>query len=330
MRDKRAAVALAAAIAKFVAHQRTFGRNYSVQEYVLKALRRFVARQGASDLSGLIFERWCKAEQHLSPNTRYGRQLLVRKLCLFRERYEPGCFVPDCSIFARPRPHPPPVIIARTQIAQLLGAADELAPSRYSPLRPAVMRIAIILLYTAGLRRGEVVRLQLGDVDAQHGVVHIRQSKFHKSRWVPLSSDAVRELRSYLRRRLRKSYDLRPSAPLLCNASRCYGRVGWHAYAGATLGQELTALFEQVGVHDAQGRRPRVQDMRHSFAVEALSRCYRAGGDVQTHLPKLALYMGHVSIISTAHYLHFIPEVAALASKRFGRRFSYLVDPGGV
>jgi integrase/recombinase XerD len=60
--------------------------------------------------------------------------------------------------------------------------------------------------------------------------------------------------------------------------------------------------------------------------VEALCRCYRDGGDVQTLLPKLALYMGHVSIVSTAHYVHFIPETAALASERFGQRFSHLLD----
>jgi integrase len=67
--------------------------------------------------------------------------------------------------------------------------------------------------------------------------------------------------------------------------------------------------------------------MRHSYAVEALCRCYRDGGDVQTHLPKLALYMGHVSIVSTAYYLHFIPEVAALASERFDRRYSHVISP---
>ncbi|MBI4294025.1 MAG: tyrosine-type recombinase/integrase [Betaproteobacteria bacterium] len=326
MRDKRAPVALDAAIEQFLAHQRTFGRNYRTAEYILRALQRFVARLGASDLSASIFERWCKAQRHLSPTTRYGWQLLVRKLCLFRERNEPGCFVPDPSNFARPQPHPPPVIVTRSQIAALLRAADELAPSPYNPLRPAAIRIAIILLYTAGLRRGEVVRLLLGDIDARHGVLHIRQSKFHKSRWVPLSRDAIRELRCYLRRRLRKPYDLQPSAPLLCNASHCYGHRGWHAYSGASLRQELSTLFERAGVCDANGRRPRVQDMRHSFAVEALSRCYRAGGDVQTHLPKLALYMGHVSIVSTAHYLHFVPEVAALASARFSRRFSHIID----
>jgi hypothetical protein len=70
--------------------------------------------------------------------------------------------------------------------------------------------------------------------------------------------------------------------------------------------------------------------MRHNFAVEALCRHYRDGGDVQTQLPKLALYMGHVSIVSTAYYLHFVPEIAALASERFSRRFSQLLDPGVI
>ena len=190
------------------------------------------------------------------------------------------------------------------------------------------MRIAIVLLYTAGLRRGELVRLQLADVDAEDGVLHIRESKFHRSRWIPLSCDARRELREYLRKRTRKPFDLRPTAPLLCNGSRAYGHVGWHAFCGPGLAQGLRALFDRARVRDAQGRCPRVQDMRHSFAVEALVRWYRQGGDVQTHLPKLALYMGHVSIVSTAHYLHFIPQVAALASKRFNKHFSRLIEPG--
>jgi len=88
----------------------------------------------------------------------------------------------------------------------------------------------------------------------------------------------------------------------------------------------LRTLFNLAGVHGPDGRRPRVHDFRHSFAVQVLSRCYREGGDVQTQLPKLALYMGHVSIVSTAYYLHFIPEVASLASERFGRRYARIIQ----
>ena len=328
MRNRRTQTRLDAAIVSFVAHQRIFGRSYLYAEYILRALGRFAADKGAADLSASLFEQWSEAQRQLSPNTIYGRQLLVRKMCLYRRRSETGCFVPDPSGFARPRSYPAPVIVTRRQIAALLHAADELAPSRHNPLRAATMRIAIVLLYTAGLRRGELVRLQLADVDADNGVLHIRESKFHKVRWLPLSTDARRELREYLHKRMRKPFDLRLTAPLLCNGSRSYGHVGWHPFCGHGLAEGLRALFERAAVRDTLGRCPRVQNMKHSFAMEALARWYRQGGDVQTHLPKLALYMGHVSIVSTAHYLHFIPQVAALASKRFDRHFSRLIEPG--
>jgi integrase/recombinase XerD len=330
MPSRNVSTTLDAAIDEFVAHQRVFGRRYYTEEYGLKAFGRFVARQGVADLSASTFEIWCNAQQHLSPNTRYARQLLVRKLCLFRRRRDPQCFVPDSSAFARPRPRRPPVLVTPAQVSALLLAADELPPSQHCGLRAASMRLAVVLLYTAGLRRGEVVRLQLADVDGCQGVLRVRESKFHKSRWVPLSRDAHHELRTYLRRRLREPYDRRPSAPLLCNASHCYGHSGWHVYTGAAFATAFRDLVDRADVRDAQGRRPRVQDMRHNFAVEALCRHYRDGGDVQTQLPKLALYMGHVSIVSTAYYLHFVPEIAALASERFSRRFSQLLDPGVI
>jgi integrase len=133
-------------------------------------------------------------------------------------------------------------------------------------------------------------------------------------------------MRHYLRRRLVKPHDLRPDAPLLCNAH--YGSS--HGYTGAGLWQAIEELFEQADVHDGEGRRPRLHDVRHSFAMQALIRCYRRGEDVQTLLPKLALYMGHVNIVSTAYYLRFIPEVAELASERFGRNFSHLVNTGAT
>lgn len=325
MRASKTPSALDMAIDIFLAHKRTFGRAYTTEEYILKALRRFVAGQKANDLSASLFELWCKKQRRLSPNTLRARQFTVRKFCQHRGRNEPQCFVPD-PVFAQRRPFVVPVLITEQQIARMLGVASMLSAPPCSPLRPAVMRMSVVLLYAAGLRRGELVRLRLGDVDARAGVLRICESKFHRTRLVPLSIDAHRELRQYLRRRLVKPHDLRPDAPLLCNAhsGSCQG------YTGAGLGQAIEALFEQADVHDDEGRRPRVHDARHSFAMQALIRSYRRREDVQTQLPKLALYMGHVNIVSTAYYLRFIPEVATLASQRFGRSFSHLIDIGAA
>jgi integrase/recombinase XerD len=89
--------------------------------------------------------------------------------------------------------------------------------------------------------------------------------------------------------------------------------------------QLVRTALAAARVIDADGHTARVHDFRHSFAVQALLRWYRQGVDVSAKLPQLAMYMGHVSIASTAHYLHFIPEIARAASRRFQREFGVLI-----
>ena len=282
-------------IAAWLTHQRSLGRGYDGEQWVLAHLRRFVASTNAADLDQAGFDRWCASFANLSTTTRRGRQLAVRKFCLFRQRTEPDCFVPDPLYFVRLCPYRRPVIIEPSQVEQMLTVADSLVPTANSPLLPGVMHLAVVILYTAGLRRGELARLVLEDIEPQTGVLRIRTSKFHKSRLVPLSPTANDALRAYLRQRLSAPFDTDPSAALLC-----WGRHGRRGYTGAGLGQAINRLLVAADVLDAEGRRPRVHDMRHSFAVQALMRWYRAGADDPDNLPRLAIYMGHVSIGSTA------------------------------
>jgi integrase len=167
-------------IASWLAHQRALGRDYDSEDWVLGHLRRFVANISAPDLDRAGFDLWCDSFRHLSATTRRSRQLIVRKLCLYRQRTEAECFVPDALYFVQLCPYRRPVIIDPEQVAKLLVAADNLTPRTNSPLLPVVMRFAIVVLYTAGLRRGELVRLTLDDVEAQTGLLRIRASKFHK------------------------------------------------------------------------------------------------------------------------------------------------------
>jgi integrase/recombinase XerD len=307
-------------IANWLAHQRVLGRAYDDAQWVLSHLRRSLASAGSADLDQAGFDGWCNSFGHLAATTRRSRQLILRKFCLFRQRTEPDCFVPDPLHFVRRSPHRGPVIVGPEQVVRLLDVADRLTPTVNSPLLPAVARIAVIILYTSGLRRGELARLTLNDVEPNSGLLRIQASKFHKSRLVPLSSDAADALRAYLRLRVAAPFDCNPSAVLLCCGAR-----GHRGYSGGGMGDVVRRLFVAANVHDAEGRRPRVHDMRHSFAVEALLRWYREGADVQSNLPRLAMYMGHVSIVSTAHYLHFVPATREVASRRFEAAFGSLI-----
>jgi integrase/recombinase XerD len=311
-----------AAITAYLAHQRALGRAYANEERVLTSLREFLAQTQALDLDRPRFEGWCDTHRGLTANVRRLRQRIVRNFCLYRRRSDSECFVPDLGAFPRLQPYCTPILVEPEQIARMLELTAYLRPTPNSPLRPAVMRLAIVLLYTAGLRRGELLRLTLADVEPKAGVLRIRESKFHKSRLVPLSPGARAELRRYLRQRLTPSFDTGEVSPLLCNCARARLRP----YTGTGLSQGIHTLFDAAGVCNPEGRRPRIHDLRHSFALQALIRWYREGSDVQSKLPQLALYMGHVSIVSTAYYLRWVPTLARLASERFEQRFGDLLQ----
>ena len=310
-------------IAAWLAHQRALGRRYDLEERVLNSLRKFIGQTPGQDLDRASFDRWCSTFPHLASNTMLCRQRVVRKFCLHRRRKERDCFVPDPLYFARPEPHQRPVIVEPEQIARMLRAVDDMPAVPRSPLRPAVYRMAVILLYTTGLRRGELLRLTLADCEPENGVLRVRESKFHKSRMLPLSPDAHAELRSYLQKRLAPPFSREPNTPLLINLINMEG--GLRPYTGTGISGGIHALFKAADVEDSEGRRPRIHDLRHSFAVGALIRWYLEGTDVQSNLPKLALYMGHVSIMSTAYYLHFIPKLRAIASDRFESAYGDLI-----
>jgi integrase len=310
------------AVAAFLRSQRALGRLYRAEEYALGRLRRFLVQAAADELTGPQFDAWRQSSSHLSISSRLRWERIIHKFCRHRRRSELQCFVPDPHSFVRLKPYPLPTILSRRQVAQLLSACSpRRRRSRPSRLHGQMMRFAVVLLYTAGLRRGEIVRLTLSDVDASAGVLRIRDSKFHKSRWVPLSPSATRELRRYLRVRRRARFQGRSEAPLFCT-------LAGDAYCGVSFRARFIALCRAAGVRRSDGRYPRLHDMRHSFAVGALLRWYENGEDVQVALPRLAMYMGHISIASTAYYLRLMPAVMQHASERFARSCPHLLEGG--
>jgi len=313
--------ALGSTISQYLALKQALGRRYAVERKVLRYLDVFLVPLG-SDLDPETFARWCHSQEHLRSGVRRKRMRIVRNLCLYRRRSEPACFVPDSSQF--PLSHQPlsPHIFAEAEIAKLVHAAGSLVPTTRAPLRPQAFRLAIVLLYTTGMRRGEILRLTVGDYDPGECTLLVRESKFHKSRLLPLSRDGVQEINGYLEARRTRQRSVAAEAPLLWNRHK-----GGNGYSGGAFAQVIRALFRAVDIHTAAGALPRVHDFRHTFAVHALRRWYRSGVDVQAKLPFLAAYMGHVSIASTEYYLHFVDELAAAASDRFARHCGALVRP---
>ena len=306
-------------VRSYLTLKRALGRQYCNEEYVLAHLDRFLAARRV-DLTAGTFAAWCLTLQHLASVTRRGRMRVVRNLCLYRRRAEPGCFTPDERLFPRAHQAIRPHIFTDSQIVELLAAARTLARTSNSPLRPENMRLATVVLSTTGLRRGELTRLTVGDYDPPQRTLAIRESKFHKSRLVPLSADTAREVEHLIAVRNRRRLPAGADSPLLWHR-----HPGTGGYSGGGLGGAMRALFQRAGIRTETGHLPRTHDFRHGFAVNALLRWYRAGLDVQAKLPFLAAYMGHVSIASTAYYLQFVEPLAAAASARFADQCGDLI-----
>jgi integrase len=309
-------------IARYVAYKQALGRRYDTQRHNLVQLDRFLSARAVSDLTAESFSAWCSSIEHVTADGRRKHMLLVRQFCLYRRRSERLCFVPDPTQFPPPQPRRRPHVFSEDEIARLLRAAGSLRHWGASPLYRQCARLALTLLYTSGLRRGEVVRLTLGDYDPIEHVLLVRNSKFHKSRLIPLSKDAATEIGRYLEDRRRPGFPRGADAPLLLHR---HGS-SLTAYSGNGLRVLMRHLFRTAGVRTSAGRLPRVHDLRFTFAFHALLRWYRTGADVQARLPALATYMGHASILSTEYYLPTLDVVAPEASERFERHCARILD----
>jgi integrase/recombinase XerD len=308
-------------IGRYLQLMESLGRRFAQQRRLLTMLDDFLIAVDAHEFRQPQFDSWCTTQMHLSATSRLQQLRIIRNFCLYRRRARPDSFVPSTDLFPQPNQVIRPYWFSEGDVTQLLKACATKAPSPRSPLRPQVYRLAIVLLYCTGLRRGELIRLTLNDYDASAQTLYVRESKFHKSRYLALSVDANREIEQYLKMRRRLGMSMRLDAPLLCR-----GKLGAWGYSGNHLRDELHIVMQVAGVRKPDGRVPRIHDYRHGFAISALLRFYRAGFDLQTKLPLVGAYMGHASINATEYYLSFVPELAAAASERFSARFGNLVQ----
>ena len=178
-----------------------------------------------------------------------------------------------------------------------------------TPLRRQAFQVIITLLYCCGLRIGEAVRLDVGDVDVERGVLTIRNTKFFKSRFVPMEESVTSLIAQYLRGREKAGFPCMPEAPLFYSSRK-------RRYFKGTVQKVVKALMETAGIRNVE-RPVRVHDLRHTFAVHRLVQWYQNGEDVQAKLPILSQYLGHVDIAYTQKYLSLIPELCGAAMERF-------------
>jgi len=289
----------------------TGGHEWNVAN--MRRFHRFLSKAypKATVLTKEMLESWLSSMTHVSALTRAKYRGSAFLLCDFLRDRDPRTATREQFLPIRRQRTFKPYIFSHEEIATLFEGARTMRPWGCDPLLPLRMEVVVGLLYTAGLRLGELARLHIRDYDSRTACLTIRETKFRKSRQVPLSGSANRLVEEYLRQRREVGLSYTQTDTLLC------GRWGARANRVA-IQARTTKLMRQSGVKPPPGGGgPRIHDLRHTFAVHCILRWYRDGKNVQALLPRLVTYMGHRDLESTQLYLSVTPDVLREASDRF-------------
>ncbi|MCX5728505.1 MAG: tyrosine-type recombinase/integrase [Nitrospirae bacterium] len=260
-----------------------------------------------------IVQRWVASMDHLSVGTRINRLSILRQFCAYLRHFDQRTCIVHLSFFPH-RTRPAPHIYSVEEVRSIMAAAKESGPA--GSLRPIVITTLIGLLYATGLRIGEALRLTLADVDLRRKLLTVRETKFRKTRYVPLSTSTTRHLADYLRVRRRNGFSEDGSARVFLNSSgRPYGITAVY-----TIFLQILRMLKLRGPKGQRG--PRLHDFRHTFAVNRLLAWYRHGENISAKLPLLSTYMGHTTVTCTEVYLHATAELLESVGKRFHDHFA--------
>jgi integrase len=207
----------------------------------------------------------------------------------------------------------PPYIYTRDELRRLFSAIDVCQPYAVQ-LDRETLRTLLLLLYGAALRGGEARSLTVDDVDLSAAVLTVRNTKFYKSRLVPVGPQLAHRLRSYAETRANRPSPQGRASTFLANmdGTPLHKDTAYNAFV---------RLLRYAGIESTDDSRqaPRLHSLRHSFAVHRLTDWYRQGADVQRLLPVLSTYLGHARLRHTQVYLSMTPELLHQAALRFER-----------
>jgi integrase len=301
------------ALLQYVALRRALGTKLYEPAMTLVHFVEFLEREGAEFITSEVALRWAM-EPKLVQRATWARRLgMVRGFASWLSTIDPRTEVPPRRLLAARRRRNKPHIFTEQEIVRLMNEASRLNPP--GGLRAMTYVTLIGLLSATGLRPGEALALDVGDVDLQSGILAIRESKFGRSRVVPVEDSTRAALARYAKRRDELCPRRATEAFLVSERGRrVHGSAARRTFARMSCAISLRAPTGSRRI----GRGPRLQDFRHSFATRRLIEWYRAGLDVGRELPKLATYLGHVDVGHTYWYIEAVPELLQLATERLG------------
>ncbi|HEX5298268.1 MAG TPA: tyrosine-type recombinase/integrase [Streptosporangiaceae bacterium] len=292
-------------VADYLAVRRSLGYKLARPEKLLAQFTAYLEQAGAVTVTTEHALAWAVLPGSSDPSWHAYRLAVVRGFAAWLATTDPAAEIPPAGLIPSRKQRATPYLYTDGELAALISAAESL---RF-PLRTATYQTLIGLLAVTGMRVGEAISLDRADADLDAGVLTVRNGKHGKSRLVPVHDTTAEALGEYLRLRDRLCPDATTRAVLISPAGTrllyCNVHATW---------KKLTA---SAGLRPRSGScRPRIHDLRHSFAVRTMLGAYESGLDGQATLAVLSTYLGHVDPKATYWYLTASPELMAAAGQR--------------
>jgi integrase/recombinase XerD len=303
------------AVRNYVALRRGLGFKLRLHGPKLHDFASFLDRKRSNRITTALALEWATQHPHHHPSLWAARLSMVRGFARYRSATDPATEIPPLGLLPFRPPRARPYFYSAQEVHCLLDAAR--ASSSSCSLSPLTHYCFFGLLAVTGMRVSEVINLLNRDVDWSEGILTIRDTKFGKSRLVPLHPSTRKVLADYARQR-DNIFPSRPDSYFLVN------QKGRRLDSG-TLRRVFYALSRKTGLRAAGARRgPRLHDFRHRFAMDTLLRWYRNGDDPTRRLPVLSTYLGHAHVTDTYWYLTGTPELLGAGGKRLEKRWEGL------
>ena len=300
----------------YLNERRRLGFGLRNPGYAVISFARYIdALNSQEPLTVEIMADWARQDKGNSgkPSTWARRLKNLRSFCRYLQQFEPRTEVPDDSIFGRIGQRLAPHIYSEQEIIDLLAAAHNMG-STIPGLRGATYETLFGLIASTGLRVSEAVHLLDTDVDLKSGMLTIRQTKFAKSRQVPMHPSTIEALRLY--RSQRNSYiEVSDETPFFVGTR---GRLLGHELSLRQVHRVFIGLRDHLGwLNRGAHSGPRIHDLRHTFVVRRVMLWHAQGVDIEPQMLALSTYVGHAMVTNTYWYLTGVPELMAVAAAKF-------------
>lgn len=282
---------------RYIALRRTLGYKLVKAARHLQSFAHFAAQRGDSNIRTSTALAWVTAVGQ-TQGARDRRLVDVARFARFLRAEDARHEVPPSNLFTVRKTRPVPYIYTPDEIARILDAAGELRRQKPNPLRRELYVMLFGMVAATGLRISEAIALRLDDIWPD-GMLHIRETKFGKSRLVPLHPTVVAALDRYLTIRRR----------LAGTSEHLFVSVQHRALCPSAINYTFRCILRRANIAPCRSRRPRIHDLRHTFATRALEQCGAERRTVARHFVALSTYLGHVDISSTYWYLQATPEL---------------------